>query len=546
MVVLLTLPFALLLPAVVHAANNWNSPCHSGECSYDLHNSTHTGSVRASMVISGSTSAIADLTPAAGWQILNCNATSTSQDIRAICTGNDNDCAHLYQNGAVGTIVRLPDGCGKMPFARIAAEWNHDDQSVPETVAQNISRRADPPTVRGITLDTQWHKIDPNHHGTVNMFVQGATGNATLPAVSARELHERGLFSSIGHAISSAASSVTNALKDLSFNVDKSSTKTLDINQPFTLLDKKKSCPASGLIPARTVGLHVDVNAKAHADIDYGVVASGSIVPPKVSDFGIFADFDAQLSGTVDVDASASVTMDSGKLMIFQVGLPGLDFPGILTIGPSFQVTAQTVAKAQADMTMAVDLAYKVSGAKLYFPPGHGSSMGTFAPSDTHLQLSADPSVSATGSISAHVIPAVLFGINALDGLANADVELDLDAYAELDLTLSMTAQKAFTGCADVKTGLTVSASANGSFFSLFNKSTVVTVFSKSFDLFKKCFGNAHRRDHAKALLGSSFARSLEARSIEARADPTCDGSFGTSTAKTALTSGTIPANSIH
>jgi hypothetical protein len=170
---------------------------------------------------------------------------------------------------------------------------------------------------------------------------------------------------------------------DLSFNVNKSSTKTIDVDKPFNLLDKTKSCPASGLVPARKVGLTVDVNAKAHADVDYGVVASGSIVPPKVNGFGIFADFDAQLGGTLDIDAFASISLDSGKIMIFQAGLPGLDFPGILTIGPSFQVTAQAIAKVQADMKMTVDLAYNINGAKMYFPPGSGSSLGTFSPANT-------------------------------------------------------------------------------------------------------------------------------------------------------------------
>jgi hypothetical protein len=78
-----------------------------------------------------------------------------------------------------------------------------------------------------------------------------------------------------------------------------------------------------------------------------------------------------------------------------------------------------------------------------------------------------------------------LFGINALDGLADVDVELDLDTYAELDLTLSESYQSGFTGCADVKTGIAVSAAANGSFFSLFNKASIITVYNKSFDLFK-------------------------------------------------------------
>lgn len=31
---------ALLLPAVVSAANDWKTPCLNGTCSYDLHNGT--------------------------------------------------------------------------------------------------------------------------------------------------------------------------------------------------------------------------------------------------------------------------------------------------------------------------------------------------------------------------------------------------------------------------------------------------------------------------------------------------------------------------
>ncbi len=54
--------------------------------------------------------------------------------------------------------------CGKMPFARIAAEWTHENQTVSDDLAQQIARRAEPPTVRGITIDTQWHKIDPNQY----------------------------------------------------------------------------------------------------------------------------------------------------------------------------------------------------------------------------------------------------------------------------------------------------------------------------------------------------------------------------------------------
>ena len=36
----------------------------------------------------------------------------------------------------------------------------------------------------------------------------------------------------------------------------------------------------------------------------------------------------ADIDGSLDMKASASGTLDSGKIKLFSVGIPGLDFPG--------------------------------------------------------------------------------------------------------------------------------------------------------------------------------------------------------------------------
>ena len=46
-----SLSFVLLLSKLALAANNWNEPCLSGECSYDLNNSTSHGTARGSLYI---------------------------------------------------------------------------------------------------------------------------------------------------------------------------------------------------------------------------------------------------------------------------------------------------------------------------------------------------------------------------------------------------------------------------------------------------------------------------------------------------------------
>lgn len=118
--------FTLLLPAIVRADNDWNTPCHSGSCQYNVENSTASHSTVGVLTIvslqdilprssphnhfqNGSTSAISDLTPAGGWHILDCDKDILAQDIRAVCIGSDSDCDHLWEKGAINTIVRLPE-----------------------------------------------------------------------------------------------------------------------------------------------------------------------------------------------------------------------------------------------------------------------------------------------------------------------------------------------------------------------------------------------------------------------------------------------------
>lgn len=119
----------LLFPPIIAADSLTVDPtttCIHGSCEIHIRNTSPHGSAFGTIMLvsispvsfqtrsrsnlqNGSTSAISDLTPAAGWTILECDENTIAQDIRAVCTGEDNDCNHIYLNGAVGTIVRLPD-----------------------------------------------------------------------------------------------------------------------------------------------------------------------------------------------------------------------------------------------------------------------------------------------------------------------------------------------------------------------------------------------------------------------------------------------------
>jgi len=87
---------------------------------------------------------------------------------------------------------------------------------------------------------------------------------------------------------------------------------------------------------------------------------------------------------------------------------------------------------------MKVNLAYKITNGQLIFPPNaQFPGGGGFTPADAPLKISVSPNVQAEAKLEAHVIPTVDVGIDALGGLAQATIFLNLDASATLDLTVN-------------------------------------------------------------------------------------------------------------
>ncbi|EJF58506.1 hypothetical protein DICSQDRAFT_172861 [Dichomitus squalens LYAD-421 SS1] len=486
---------AALLPIAAQAANDWSQPCF-GQCNWDINSGSGSGTVQ----ITGTQSGVSDLTTAAGWSILDCDANTADQDIRLVCQNPDAGCDHVHTDGAAGTLVRLPTSCGSVPFALVTRMWTHQDQSIPANKRALLTRRdGTTPTVKGISLSTNFSQADPSQKGNVTLHLQGssipgvATNFTQPPPVD--QLNKRGLLSWVGNTLKN--------IGEIHKNISGSS--PINFSKDTPLFDQSINCPQSGAIPAFSGEVKVDLNGKVDGTVNYGVAASGSVIPPKLDQFGLFVGLDTTVTGTLNLDATLTGTVGTGQIPLFQTGIPGLDFPGILSIGPTFSVNAEADASLDANLNMDVDLDYTISGAQLFFPPSSGPS-GAFTPGDSKLQLSVSPDVTANGQVTAHLIPTLAFGINALDGKAKATINLDVDAQAGLDLSLtasgkastatdgSKSADKSFGGCVDVTSGLTVSAGADADFLSIFDKSTSVDLFKKTFDLFKKCFGDSAAR----------------------------------------------------
>lgn len=498
------LPLILVLSSTgliphVQAANDWSQPCFSGVCSYDLPATPDGAS--GTLKIWGAETAIADITQAAGWEILSCDPQSLAQDLRIVCKTSDSSdgCAKLFaspnagaagaarraaassspsasasaaeasgtalpsdgtEEGAVGKVVRLPQSCGKSAFARISKAWIPTDQSIPPSVARRLVRRdGETPQVKAITVDVDFGADSDARHGPVGFAIVGANfpgaaakGDLDTSSIgvnnsaSARRSFSR-IYAQRGFTdfVTDAVDSVT-SLND--FDVDKSTTlKPFDVDKTFNLIDQQIKCTA----PAPVAGLNssvgvsgkikVDVDAKVHAVVSLGVVASGTVIPPKVEDFGITSGMTANVDSTIIMSAGVGGTLDSGKIKLFEVGVPGLDFPGVLSIGPTFQINAQAKASLDLDVDMTVGVKYNIDKAEFTFPKG-GSKGGSFTPGDTPLKLSVQPSGTATGTIEAHLIPSLNLGIDALGGTVGAGVFVNLDAVAKATLGVGATGDK--------------------------------------------------------------------------------------------------------
>ncbi|KAJ3991125.1 hypothetical protein F5050DRAFT_1581939 [Lentinula boryana] len=490
------------------AANDWNTPCFDGTCQYSLTAAPgQNGS--GTMQIWGSSNAISDITTAAGWQILNCSATAMAQDIRLVCMSSDTEaagCDHLFQSGgAEGKLVRLPENCGMSPFARVVTSYVSGDQSLPANLSARFVKReangtsnSTPPQVQGLSLDTNFSAVDPSKYGNVNIAIQGANYpgadiNGTLVPITSSRRRSRLASRDISYFVEDAI----NCLDDI--NVNKTiALPPVSVDKSATLLNKDIKCG--------NVDINVDlgVDGKATAQISLGVAAQGTIIPPALSDFAVTVGMNAVIDGTLDLNAGVSTTFDTGKIEVVPpLGIPGLDFPGILTIGPSFDVKAEATAKLDLAADLKVGIVYNISNAQLVFPDKNNQSGGNFNVGDTPLTLSVTPSVKSTGSLTAHLIPSLNLGVQALDNLASATVFLDLDASATMQLSLDAVDSNSITidngtttsstglqfgGCVEIDTGLAVNAGADGKFFDLFDASTQIPLFSKEFVLFKVRF----------------------------------------------------------
>jgi hypothetical protein len=131
----------------------------------------------------------------------------------------------------------------------------------------------------------------------------------------------------------------------------------VDFSGETNLFHTNIKCPIKAGIPITpSASVSLDVGANVHASIGIGAVAAGTIIPPKITEFGLdfgvlycvlSSSFRRQkinhvdnlcvaLDGNVDakfnVLANISGQVSSGSITLFQVGIPGFSIPGYVAV----------------------------------------------------------------------------------------------------------------------------------------------------------------------------------------------------------------------
>lgn len=150
--------------------------------------------------------------------------------------------------------------------------------------------------------------------------------NLTQTPLSSEDLQSRSFLGDIGGLISGAlqgavqldillGSQLTEDGYLKGFNVTKTSTlPPISVQKAFTPFNESITCPALDGKASFTGQVKIDVNASAYAQVNFGFAAVGKLVPPKMTQFGIFAGLDATLDGNMKVASTATVSNTEGLL----------------------------------------------------------------------------------------------------------------------------------------------------------------------------------------------------------------------------------------
>jgi hypothetical protein len=232
---------------------------------------------------------------------------------------------------------------------------------------------------------------------------------------------------------------------------------TITIQKNIPILKTDLTC--SGRPVGFTANVDINVDTDIQANVGYAFLLNGTIIPPKIDDVALAAVMSGKAHAIFNIDALLSGKLDTGELKLFELGIPGLSFPGILNLGPLIALGARGIGDLDIAMSMKVPVRWDFPQFDVVIPPSKGKAFGDAAHSNNTANLEMHFNQgNLTGSVEIHLIPKLEFGIDALNGLASALVFLAADADGRVDLNATVDSDFSMDGCTSGSVGINVNA----------------------------------------------------------------------------------------
>lgn len=388
------------------------------------------------------------------WDVFDCldSQSEEAQTVRMMCldSSESSNCDKIHLgHGAVGTIVEMPKGCGPGRYAVVKDMVASPNQDMPPHL---VKRGVPPSTIYDLTFDYDFSRV-PRDLGDTQMRIDyanepgywdkvvdkaaksrkrsldGFDGNHKrwleeswredmhFSGMSREELHKRWFGSDVVDWLKGIINGIGNTDVPIVTN---------SYTDDFTVIllnEVVQGCPIGP--QGTTVSGKLDMRATTHVELDtnfgFTLIATlGDNLAISFQDSYLYFNNRGKVSAKFTADAVATARFDSGDKKLLSADQFGAAFsvPGIVTIGPNFQLFGAVKGELtlgayfEANVNLAewnVRQTYPDQGAD-WDPQSEGSGPDRDGTQDL-LSPEWQYGVSASGFVELHVKPTITFGV---------------------------------------------------------------------------------------------------------------------------------------
>lgn len=420
------------------------------------------------------------------WELFDCNdaISEGEQTVRMVCTdrSENSNCDKIYLgHGASGTIVEMPDGCGPGRYAVVKELSHSKNQSLPQHLYRRGIDETEP--VLDLTFDYDFRRV-PRDLGDTQIRIDYSNENTYWNTIvdKAADSKKRSLKRPIKRSLRDVGGSHKRWLEeewredlhqgalskrdihkrwfgetalDWLKAIFTGVTNTMELKHTYSedfilsIVDQDIKCPN---VDGK---LEVLAEMSVEANINYGLTIIGKLGGSygiDISDSYLYYRTGGNVDSKFIVDAAVTAHFDTGDVLMFSADTFGAAFtvPGIVTVGPNFKLYGKLEGKA----TLGVNFETKVKLAEwdVYqtFPViDKNWEPSTFEDADKSGKQVLEPEfkygVSASGHITAHIMPTITFGIDWNKKFASLD-SCSVDLVADGHVTFHAEAEAGSSG----------------------------------------------------------------------------------------------------